>query len=193
MTDGKILATGAEPEIEWAILAGGCFWCTEAVFAPLRGVRAVEPGYIGGELSDSAHYEAVCSGQTGHAEAVRVHFDPAVITYRELLEVFFATHDPTQLNRQGNDVGSQYRSAIFWLDEAQRSTAQALLDELRQADAWGAPIVTELVAAGEFFPAEAYHHAYYRRNPQQGYCAFVIAPKIGKLRAKFAHLLKSDT
>ncbi|MDO6387588.1 peptide-methionine (S)-S-oxide reductase MsrA [Uliginosibacterium sp. 31-12] len=192
MTSGAFSGTSASLSGEFAILAGGCFWCTEAVFAPLRGVLAVEPGYIGGELSDTANYEAVCSGQTGHAEAVRVRFDPVLLTYRDLLEVFFATHDPTQLNRQGNDVGSQYRSAIFWLDEAQRTTAQALLDALQQADAYSAPIVTEVVAAGEFFPAEAYHHDYYRRNPQQGYCVFVIAPKLGKLRAKFANLLKND-
>lgn len=170
-----------------AILAGGCFWCTEAVLAGLRGVQAVCPGYIGGPLPGTANYEDVCSGQTGHAEAVRVEFDPAVISYRTLLEVFFMTHDPTQLNRQGNDVGTQYRSAIFWLDEAQRACAEEVMAEL--APLFPAPLVTQLQPASEFYPAEAYHHDYYRRNPQQGYCAYVISPKLAKLRAKYAPLL----
>lgn len=171
-----------------AVFAGGCFWCLEAVFVELRGVCEVRSGYLGGASPASANYEDVCSGQTGHAEAVRIVFDPAVIHYRDLLEVFFAIHDPTQLNRQGNDVGSQYRSAIFWLDQAQRECAQTLLTEL--APLFSAPVVTELLPASEFYPAEAYHHDYYRRNPQQGYCAYVISPKLAKLRAKFAALLK---
>lgn len=173
---------------ELAILAGGCFWCTEAVLAGLRGVHAVRPGYIGGALSGTANYEDVCSGQTGHAEAVQVEFDPGLISFRTLLEVFFMTHDPTQLNRQGNDVGTQYRSAIFWRDASQRVCAEAVMAEL--APLFPAPLVTQLQPASEFYPAEAYHHDYYRRNPQQGYCAYVISPKLAKLRAKYEHLLK---
>ncbi|GAB2887055.1 peptide-methionine (S)-S-oxide reductase MsrA [Uliginosibacterium flavum] len=145
---------------------------------------------MGGELSDPS-YEAVCSGTSGHAELVRIEFDPAVVSYRELLEVFFVIHDPTQLNRQGNDVGSQYRSAIFWLDEAQRDCARQMLAEL--APAFAAPLVTELSPATVFYPAEDYHQDYFRRNPGQGYCAFVVAPKLQKFRAKFARLKKQET
>lgn len=175
---------------QFALLAGGCFWCLDAVFRDVKGVKSLTSGYMGGELSDPS-YEAVCSGTSGHAELVRIEFDPAVVSYRELLEVFFVIHDPTQLNRQGNDVGSQYRSAIFWLDEAQRDCAQQMLVDL--APAFAAPIVTELSPATQFYPAEEYHQDYFRRNPGQGYCAFVVAPKLQKFRAKFARLMKQGT
>lgn len=175
---------------EEAILAGGCFWCLEAVYLDLRGVLEVRSGYIGGHLIDP-DYEAVCGGDTGHAEAVRIVFDAEVVSFRELLEVFFVIHDPTQLNRQGNDVGSQYRSAIFSCDETQRATAQAMLAELRASDAFGAPVVTECVAATHFYPAEDYHQDYYARHPQQPYCAYVVAPKLEKFRHAFARLRKS--
>lgn len=176
---------------EEAILAGGCFWCLEAVYLDLRGVVSLQSGYIGGKVVDPT-YEAVCSGSTGHAEAVRIQFDPAVVSYRELLEVFFVIHDPTQLNRQGNDVGTQYRSAIFWLGEAQRDTARAVLTELADSQAFGAPVVTECVPAGRFYPAEDYHRDYYARHPMQPYCAYVVAPKLEKFRQHFARLRKSS-
>lgn len=169
-----------------AILAGGCFWCTEAVFGRLRGVHAVEPGYIGGASAATANYEDVCSGLSGHAEAVRIRFDPAQIGFEALLAVFFATHDPTQLDRQGHDVGNQYRSAIFYLDSAQRAAALQMLTALEGS--FAAPLVTAVVPAGEFHPAEAYHRDYYRRHPQQAYCSYVIAPKLVGLQAKFPHL-----
>jgi peptide-methionine (S)-S-oxide reductase len=168
---------------ETAIFAGGCFWCTEAVFAGLDGVISVESGYIGGTV-DSPTYKAVCSGSTGHAEAVRLVFDPAVIGYADLLDVHFATHDPTQLNRQGNDIGTQYRSAIFPLDDVQHSAAEAAL--ARAQNDWPAPIVTT-IEQGQWWPAEDYHQNYWagegQRNP---YCQAVIPPKLAKLRAKFA-------
>jgi peptide-methionine (S)-S-oxide reductase len=172
-----------------AILAGGCFWCLEAVYEEVRGVSAVVSGYIGGELPDP-DYEAICTGRSGHAEAVRLSFDPDVVSYRELLEVFFTIHDSTQLNRQGNDVGTQYRSAIFWLDEAQRDTAQGVIDELTAGRVFAAPIVTELVAAPHFYPAEAYHQHYYVQHPMQSYCAYVVAPKLDKFRKTLARLRK---
>ena len=171
---------------ETAIFAGGCFWCTEAVFAGLAGVRSVESGYIGGHVPEPA-YKAVCAGVTGHAEAIRVHYDPAVIGYGDLLDVHFATHDPTQLNRQGNDIGTQYRSAIFPLDTAQQAEASAAITRA-QSD-WPRPIVTT-IEQGQWWPAEAYHQDYWsgegQRNP---YCQSVIPPKLAKLRAKFAQRL----
>lgn len=176
-------------EYALAFLAGGCFWCLDAVFRELRGVVRVNSGYMGG-LPDKARYEAVCMGTSGHAELVRIEFDPALISYRELLAVFFLIHDPTQLDRQGNDVGSQYRSAIFYGNEAQHSEALSMIDSLTREGVFAAPIVTKVVAAGEFYMAEDYHHDYYRRNPQQAYCAYVIAPKLAKFRAKFSALLK---
>jgi len=168
-----------------AILAGGCFWCLEAVYEQMRGVSKVESGYIGGHLPDPS-YEQVCNGDTGHAEAVRIEFDPTQVSYRELLEVFFAIHDPTTRDRQGNDVGPQYRSAIFWLDAAQREEALSVIGELEREKVFPAPIVTELVAAGRFYPAETYHQGYYRGHENQPYCAFVVAPKLAKFRRKFA-------
>lgn len=174
---------------EAATLAGGCFWCLEAVYEQLQGVLAVESGYMGGQV-EQPDYEAVCSGDTGHAEVVQLQFDPAVISYREILEVFFAIHDPTTLNRQGNDRGTQYRSAIFCHSPEQLATARALIAELTEAKVFADPIVTELAMAPKFWPAEAYHQGYFRAHPNQGYCMVVIAPKLAKFRAKFAARLK---
>jgi peptide-methionine (S)-S-oxide reductase len=173
---------------EIATLGGGCFWCTEAVFQQVQGVLAVESGYTGGQV-DNPTYEQVCSGETGHAEVVRVTFDPAVIGYREILEIFFATHDPTTLNRQGNDVGTQYRSVIYPHSDAQRETAEAVMRELTEQRLYDAPLVTRIEPEQPYWPAEAYHQNYYRQHPNQGYCAFVISPKLAKFREKFAHRL----
>lgn len=175
--------------IQSITLAGGCFWCTEAVFERVRGVTDVQSGYANGETSQPT-YEQVCSGRTGHAEAVRVSFDPDEIDIREILEIFFATHDPTTLNRQGNDAGTQYRSGIYWSDPAHKRAAEEILRELERDNAFGAPIVTELQPLAHFWPAEAYHGRYYERNPQQGYCAMVIAPKVEKFRKTFQRHLK---
>lgn len=174
-----------------ATLAGGCFWCLEAVFERLRGVARVESGYLGGTVPYPT-YEAVCSGLTGHAEAVRISFDPAVIGYRTLLELFFAFHDPTTLNRQGPDVGSQYRSAIFTHSAEQDRMARAVIGELEAAGVFDDPIVTEVVPAPTWYPAEAYHHGYYRRYPDRAYCAATIGPKVAKLRAQYPGLLKEE-
>lgn len=175
---------GAAGSREVAYLAGGCFWCVEPLFAELRGVLSAESGYMGGEKPNPT-YEQICTGRTGHAEAVRVTFDPAAISYRDLLEVFFATHDPTTLNRQGADVGTQYRSAIFFADETQERTAREVMAELEQQKAYNAPIVTEVTAAGPFYRAESYHDDYFARNPDAGYCRVVIAPKVAKFRKQF--------
>jgi peptide-methionine (S)-S-oxide reductase len=174
---------------EIATLAGGCFWCLEAVFDGLRGVERVQSGYAGGHVANPS-YEQVCTGTTGHAEVVQISFDPDVITFRELLEVFLTVHDPTTLNRQGADLGTQYRSAIFHHTPEQRATAEALLNELQERQVWDDPIVTELTAFSEFYPAEDYHHDYYRRNPAQPYCQVVIAPKLAELRHSFLDKLK---
>lgn len=177
---------GTPPEgREIAILAGGCFWCLEAVFDDLDGVEDVVSGYIGGHIPDPG-YQQICNGDTGHAEAVRLVFDPEVISYREILEVFFAIHDPTTMNRQGNDVGTQYRSAIFFNSAEQKAAAEALLRDLESERVFGAPIVTELAPAGTFYPAEDYHQKYFRNNAYQPYCQFVVAPKLAKFRVKFA-------
>ncbi len=175
--------------LEQATLAGGCFWCLEAAFQLLKGVERVESGYAGGHVSDPT-YEQVCTGTTGHAEVVRVTFDPAVITYRDLLHVFFTVHDPTTLNRQGADVGTQYRSAVFYQSPAQRATAEAVIVEVNASGACDAPIVTEVVPFEAFYPAEEYHRDYYRRNPSQGYCQIVIAPKVAKVRKEFFDRLR---
>ncbi len=172
-------------EQQVATLAGGCFWCLEAVFEQVPGVVHVVSGYTGGTL-DNPNYEAVCGGQTGHAEAVRIAFDPAVISFRQLLEIFFSIHDPTTLNRQGNDVGTQYRSAIFYHDVRQRTEAESMIVELGNRHVWPAPIVTEILPAPEFYPAEDYHQHYYAQHPGQGYCQFVIAPKLAKFRELFS-------
>jgi peptide-methionine (S)-S-oxide reductase len=175
---------------EIATLGGGCFWCLEAVYEMVDGVRSVKSGYAGGHHADPT-YERVCTGTTGHAEVVQVSFDPAVIPYREVLEIFFGIHDPTTLNRQGADVGTQYRSVIFTHSEEQREQARSLIDELSEAGPWEDPIVTEIVPLDAFFPAEAYHDAYFRRNPLQPYCSAVIGPKVAKFRQRFAHRLNT--
>jgi peptide-methionine (S)-S-oxide reductase len=172
--------------MEKAIFAGGCFWCTEAVFLALKGVTAVRSGYIGGALPNPT-YEQVCSGRTGHAEAVEIAFDADVVPYDTLLDVFFATHDPTQLNRQGNDVGTQYRSGVFTLSDAQATAARAAIG--RAGKIWDGEIVTEVTPATTFFPAEDYHQDYFANNPSQPYCRVVVAPKVAKAREKFARLL----
>lgn len=176
---------------EIAVFGGGCFWCTEAVFQELRGVVAVRSGYAGGHV-DNPTYEQVCAARTGHAEAVEITFNPEVVEYGELLNVFFATHDPTTPDRQGNDVGPQYRSVIFWQSEAQREVARNTIEILERQDIFGAPIVTELCPPTTFWPAESYHKDYFRTNPNQGYCNVVIAPKVAKFRRQFADNLKKS-
>ena len=176
------------PGHDVAIFGGGCFWCVEAVFKPLRGVASVTSGYSGGHV-DNPSYEQVCRGGTGHIEVARIEFDPQQVSYRDLLHVFFATHDPTSLDRQGNDVGPQYRSAIFWQSEAQKQEAAAVIAELDGQGVFGAPIVTQVLASATFWPAEAVHHDYFARHPQQGYCQVIIAPKVAKMRKQFADKL----
>jgi peptide-methionine (S)-S-oxide reductase len=173
---------------EQAILAGGCFWCLDAVFRQLRGVENVESGYAGGTVPNPT-YRHVCTGETGHAEAVRITFDPEVISYRDLLGVYFTVHDPTTPNRQGGDVGTQYRSAVYYLTDAQRDAARDVMDELTRAKVWDDPIVTELEPAPTFYSAEDYHQDYYENNAQQPYCAVVIAPKVAKVRKKYLERL----
>jgi peptide-methionine (S)-S-oxide reductase len=174
---------------EVATLAGGCFWCLEAVYDQLRGVDDVVSGYAGGRVRNPS-YQAVCAGTTGHAEVVQVTFDPAVVSFREILEVFFTVHDPTTLNRQGADVGTQYRSAIFCHSPEQKATAEQVIREIDAAKIWPAPIVTEVAPFAEFYPAEDYHQEYFARNPSQGYCTFVIAPKVAKFRKQYLSRLK---
>jgi peptide-methionine (S)-S-oxide reductase len=175
---------------EIATLGGGCFWCTEAVYQDLRGVEKVQSGYSGGHVRNPT-YEEVCAKGTGHAEVVQVTFDPSVVTFREILEVFFTVHDPTTPNRQGADVGPQYRSAIFYHSPEQRATAEEVIREVDGKKMWGAPIVTEVTEFSEFFPAESYHDDYFRRNPYQGYCQVVIAPKVTKFRKQYLEKLKA--
>lgn len=175
--------------IEQATFGGGCFWCLEAVFEQLRGVTSVVSGYCGGHVPNPT-YEATCTGRTGHAEVIQVTFDADQISFAELLDVFFATHDPTTLNRQGADVGTQYRSVIFCHHDEQRRVAQAKIAELNAAGIWNSPIVTEVVLLPTFYPAEDYHQGYFRAHPAQGYCQAVISPKVAKFRQKFAHLLR---
>lgn len=179
----------SEKGLETATLAGGCFWCLEAVYLELRGVRKVDSGYTGGHVRDPT-YQQVCTGATGHAEVVRISYCADEISFRELLEVFFTIHDPTTLNRQGADVGTQYRSAVFHHSPEQEAVAREVIDELEEQELWRSPIVTELVPAGRFFPAEPYHRDYFARNPGQGYCRAVVAPKVAKARAKFFDRLK---
>jgi peptide-methionine (S)-S-oxide reductase len=177
------------PNPEIATLAGGCFWCLEAVYQDMEGVRSVASGYMGGHV-DNPSYQDVCMGTTGHAEVVQLTFDPEVTSYREILEVFFAIHDPTTRNRQGNDAGTQYRSAIFYHDESQRAAAEELIRELNAEGIWASPIVTEVQPAVRFYKAEDYHQEYFRNNPQQPYCAYVVAPKVKKFHDKFAAKLR---
>jgi methionine-S-sulfoxide reductase len=181
MSEAKSIAT--------AIFAGGCFWCTEAAFEQLEGVLDVTSGYIGGS-AETANYKAVCGGNTGHAEAIRITYDPAKISFEQLLAVFFDAHDPTQLNRQGNDVGSQYRSAIFYTDNDQRQAAEAKIRELTAAKAFARPIVTTLESVLTFYPAEDYHQDYARLNPDQSYIQAVSVPKVCKVREKHGKLLR---
>ncbi|HEY3221312.1 MAG TPA: peptide-methionine (S)-S-oxide reductase MsrA [Gemmatimonadales bacterium] len=175
---------------ELATLAGGCFWCLEAVFEQLRGVKKVMSGYSGGHVPNPS-YEAVCTGATGHAEVVQVTFDPDEISFQDLLGVFFTLHDPTTLDRQGGDVGTQYRSAIFYHDEEQRRTAEEAVRELEAEHVFDEPIVTKIEPLQAFYPAEEYHREYYSRNPNQPYCRAVIAPKVAKLRSKYLEKLKA--
>ncbi len=175
--------------MEVATFAGGCFWCMEAIFQSLQGVHQVRSGYTGGRIPNPS-YERVCTGATGHAEAVEIRFDPAVISYRTLLEFFFAFHDPTTLNRQGPDEGTQYRSAIFYQSDEQKRQAEEVIRELEKNGTFPDRIVTELSPANEFYPAEPYHVDYYRRNPDKAYCRATIGPKVAKLRSKYADSLK---
>jgi peptide-methionine (S)-S-oxide reductase len=170
-------------------LAGGCFWCTEAVFDRVRGVTAVQSGYSNGHAQNPT-YEQVCTGHTGHAEVVRLQFDETVISLREILEIFFATHDPSQLNRQGNDVGTQYRSGIYYDTEAQGELARQMIKEMAEEGVYDAPITTEVAPLSNWSAAEAYHDDYYARNPNQGYCAAVVGPKVAKFRKTFVRFLK---
>ena len=182
-------SSGGPEGTEIATLAGGCFWCLEAVYDEMKGVLSVESGYMGGQL-DNPTYEAVCSGATGHAEVVQVRFDPKVVSFRELLEVFFVIHDPTTLNRQGNDVGTQYRSAVFFHSLSQQQAANDVIAQMTRDKVWPSPIVTEVVPAVRFWVAEDYHQEYFSRNPNQSYCAFVVAPKVQKFRKYFLSRLK---
>jgi len=177
------------PDREIATLAGGCFWCLEAVYEQLKGVEKVVSGYMGGQVPNPT-YNAVCGGRTGHAEVVQVTYDPAQVSYRELLEVFFTIHDPTTLNRQGGDVGTQYRSAVFTHGPEQEQTAREVIRDVEEEGIWENPIVTQVQPAPEFYPAEAYHQQYFRRNPGQGYCQVVIAPKVSKFRKQYLSKLQ---
>ena len=175
--------------IEEATFGSGCFWCTEAIFERVKGVQSVHPGYAGGKLENPS-YEAVCTGTTGHAEVCRITYDPQVVTYDELLEIFWKTHDPTTLNRQGADVGTQYRSVIFYHDDKQHEKAEFYKSELNNSGAWKDPIVTEIKPLTNYFQAEEYHHHYFENHPYQGYCSFVIAPKVEKFNKVFKDKLK---
>jgi peptide-methionine (S)-S-oxide reductase len=176
--------SSTSPELETATLGGGCFWCLDAVYRDVRGVERVVSGYAGGHVPRPT-YEQVCSGRTGHAEVVQITFDPRLVSYRELLEVFFTIHDPTTPNRQGADVGTQYRSIILYHSPEQQQTAQAVMAELGAARVWDAPIVTQVEPLEAFYPAEDYHQEYFARNPNQPYCQIVIAPKVAKFRQKY--------
>lgn len=174
---------------ETATLGGGCFWCLEPIYKELRGVRSVASGYAGGSVANPS-YEMVCTGNTGHAEVVQIEFDPSAVSYRELLEVFFSMHDPTTLNRQGADVGTQYRSAVFYHSPAQQVTAKEVIEEFEARNVWTDPIVTEVTPFESFYPAEEYHHDYFARNPWQPYCQMIIAPKVSKFRKAFVERLR---
>ena len=172
-----------------AVLGGGCFWCLEPLFAELRGVQRVTAGYAGGKLPNPS-YEDVCSGETGHAEVVHIEFDPQQIAFEDLLEVFFNVHDPTTLNRQGADAGTQYRSIILYTDESQRLAAQAVMNKINASKAWKRPLVTELAPLKVFYPAEEYHQQYFKKNPWAGYCQVIIRPKVAKFHQKYGELLR---
>ena len=179
----------ATPTLETAVLGGGCFWCLDAVFRELEGVQSVESGYAGGSTPNPT-YEQVCSGDSGHAEVVRIGFDPGMLSFRDLLRVFFTIHDPTTRDRQGNDVGTQYRSVVFCQTPQQRTDAEAVIAELAQQGLWPDPIVTEVAGPATFHPAEGYHQDYFERNGRQPYCAYIIAPKVAKFRKAFADRLR---
>ncbi len=172
-----------------ATLAGGCFWCIESAFNQVQGIELATSGYAGGEV-DSPTYEQVCKGDTGHAEVVRLTYYPDQISYREILEIFFALHDPTQLNRQGNDVGTQYRSAIFYHDDEQKAEAEKIIAEITEEQIWPNPVVTEVTPLNNYFAAEDYHQSYFKNNPQNQYCAMVVAPKLAKFKKTFAQRLR---
>lgn len=174
-----------------ATLAGGCFWCLEAVFDEVRGVHSVESGYAGGHV-DNPSYKAVCSGTTGHAEIVQITFDPEVVSYQDLLHVFFGIHDPTTLNRQGADVGTQYRSAIFYHEDEQKAVAEGVIKDLETQKIWENPIVTTLKKVDKVYTAEDYHQEYFANNPNQPYCAAVVAPKVAKFRNQYLEMLKKE-
>lgn len=182
-------AEDAAPNLAKATFAGGCFWCTEAVYAELKGVKSVTSGYIGGTVENPT-YEQVCTGRTGHAEAIEIEYDPQVVSYEKLLEVFFATHDPTTKNRQGADVGTQYRSGVFYHDAGQRKIAEEVIAKLDAAQVFPAKIVTEVTPASTFYPAEKYHQDYFANNPFQPYCQAVAAPKVAKVRKVFKELVR---
>jgi peptide-methionine (S)-S-oxide reductase len=190
VAEGSDIMSADSSSREVATLGGGCFWCLEAVFEQLRGVESVESGYASGTTQNPTYHQ-VCSGSTGHAEVVQITFDPAIITFGDLLDVFFVIHDPTTLNRQGADHGTQYRSAIFYHLPQQKQIAEAKIAELNVAGTWGRPIVTEVTPAPTFFKAEEYHQGYFRNNPAQGYCVAVIAPKVAKLRKHFLDKLRA--
>lgn len=177
--------------LDTAVLAGGCFWCMGAIFAQLKGIEKVESGYCGGSVKNPS-YKEVCTGKTGHAESVRLTFNPAVISYKQILRIFFTLHDPTSLNRQGNDVGSQYRSEIFYVNENQKEAAEQVIKEVTEEKLWDNPIVTVLEPLREFYIAEEYHQNYYKKNPLNPYCFMVIKPKIAKLRKEYLDFLKRD-
>lgn len=183
-------ASSAGPNVEVATLAGGCFWCLEAVFDETKGVLDVQSGYMGGSVDDPT-YEQVCGGGTGHAEVVQLEFDPREISFSDILQVFFVIHDPTTPNRQGNDVGTQYRSAIFFHSPEQKAVAQRVIEQIARAGLYRAPIVTQIAPASTFYPAEGYHQEYYARNPNQPYCQYVVAPKVAKFRKHFLQRLKA--
>jgi peptide-methionine (S)-S-oxide reductase len=177
--------------LQTATLAGGCFWCLEAVYDELKGVHSVESGYAGGHV-DNPSYRAVCSGTTGHAEVVQIRFDPNIVSYRDLLNVFFTIHDPTTLNRQGADIGTQYRSAIFYHDDEQKKIAEEVIRDLNTQKIWDNPIVTEVTKLDKFYVAEDYHQEYFANNPYQPYCQVVVAPKVSKFRKHFIEMLKKQ-
>lgn len=179
----------SQGKLQTATLAGGCFWCLEPIFEDLRGVQNVVVGYTGGHVAHPS-YEQVCTGKTGHAESVRITFDPSIISYEDLLKVFFTVHDPTQLNRQGPDVGTQYRSAIFYQNQEQKDVAEKVFREITQAGIWDGKIVTEVTPLTNFYKAEEYHQEYFEHHPEQAYCRIIIAPKVAKFREKFQEKLK---
>ena len=181
--------TAKNIELKQATLGGGCFWCLEAVYQQVKGVVHVESGYTGGQTLNP-DYDSVCSGRSGHAEVVQIHYDPQLITFKQLLEVFFVIHDPTTLNRQGNDVGTQYRSVIYYHDDDQKAQASEMIHDLNQSDALNGAVVTELSELPTYYKAEAYHQNYFANHPDQGYCAFVVSPKVEKFRKTFSALIR---